>query len=318
MDRSSGARMTSVSSAGPRTPVSYLKRKGPDNGMQSDLLKLLEDLGTDSPIKPMEDYGLPSARPSSLAQYDLPAAGSSSASDAYAKETGSSSMERRASEGMSGQHSGSQRERETPSPLYQHNRTSTRQGRGPTPPSGSSLSSVNSRYSASTQRSTESSGLTDSATLNSMSSLAITPEFMQDDNSESSSSKNTSSRYVPSAGRTFSRTVSAPIQMGTSGQAARDEYEELSLTNRKRAELNKSTQESTREVSWVWLLLRSIVLTVFIIIKRETLDSRFLTTMQRQHRIPSLQLRTVTKHRLCDGELWMQRCKGRRAGNGLP
>lgn len=233
--------------------MSYLKRKGPDNGMQSDLLKLLEDLGTDSPIKPMEDYGLPSVRPSSLAQYDLPTADLPTTSDTYPSDARSSPMERRASEGMAGEHSsiraGIRRERETPSPSYLQSRTLSSHGRGPTPPSGSSLTSVNSRYSASTQRSTESNGLTDSATLNSMGSLAITPEYMNDDNNLSGSSKNTSSRYVPSAGRTFNRTVSAPIQMGASAQTIRDEYEELSLTNRRKAELHKSTQESAREVS---------------------------------------------------------------------
>lgn len=251
MDRSSGLRMNVTSGSGPRTPVSYLKRKGPDNGMQSDLLKLLEDLGTDSPIKPMEDYGLPSVRQSTLAQYDLPATGMPVAAGIYQTDARPSPMERRASEGMPGEQSGANiRDKETPSPLYQHNRPITRQARGPTPPSGSSLSSVNSRYSASTQRSTESGGLTDSATLNSMSSLAITPEFMNNGNNDSGSSKNTSSRYVPSAGRTFNRTVSAPIQMGTSAQAIRDEYEELSLTNRKRGELSGSTQESSLEVSY--------------------------------------------------------------------
>lgn len=253
MDRSSGVRMTATSGSGPRTPVSYLKRKGPDSGMQSDLLKLLEDLGTDSPIKPMEDYGLPSVRPSSLAQYDLPIANVPTISDTYPSDIRSSPMERRASEGMAGEHSsiraGMRRERETPSPSYLQTKTSLSHGRGPTPPSGSSLSSVNSRYSALTQRSTGSNGLTDSATLNSMGSLAITPEYMNDDHNDSGSSKNASSRYEPAAGRTFSRTVSAPIQMGATAQSIRDEYEELSLTNRRKAEFHKSTQESAREVS---------------------------------------------------------------------
>lgn len=246
--------MTSINGAGPRTPVSQLKRKGVDNGMQSDLLKLLEDLGTDSPIKPMEDYGLPSVRPSSLAQYDIPTAAPSNAARHHQLEVGSSPMERSASESMlDAQPNGNpvrMGEKETPSPLYQYNRSLTRQGRGPTPPSGSSLSSMKSIYSISSQRSTESNGLTDSATLNSTSSIALTPELVVEDKIPSGSFNSGSSRYVPSAGRTFNRTVSAPIQMGRSEQAAGDEYEELSLTNRKRAELGRSVNvESTREVS---------------------------------------------------------------------
>jgi hypothetical protein len=44
-----------------------------------------------------------------------------------------------------------------------------------------------------------------------------------------------------------------------------------------------------------------MVLIGFIICERETLDSRFLMTMQRQHHIPSLPRKTVTKRRLYDG-----------------
>jgi hypothetical protein len=245
--------MTSINGSGPRTPVSHFKRKGSDNGMQSDLLKLLEDLGTDSPIKPMEDYGLPSMRPSSLAQYDQPTTSRATATRDRELDVGSSPMERSASESMldaqqSG-HPGRVGEKETPSPLYQYKSSLARHGRGPTPPSGSSLSSLKSAYSISSQRSTESSGLTDSATLNSMGSIALTPEIAGEDQPPSAGSHSSSSRYVPSAGRTFNRTVSAPIQMGRAEQAG-DEYEELSLTNRKRADLGRSVNaESTREVS---------------------------------------------------------------------
>jgi hypothetical protein len=245
--------MMSSNASGPRTPVSHIKRKGTDAGGQSDLLKLLEDLGTDSPIKPMEDYGLPSVRPSPLAQYDIPSDGPAATARSREHAVASSPMERRASESMlDAQPSGylrSNGEKETPSPLYQYKST-VRQGRGPTPPSGSSLSSLKSAYSISSQRSLESSGLTDAATLNSIGSIALTPELDIEAQPSSAGSQSGSSRYVPSAGRTFNRTVSAPIQMGRSEQAAGDEYEELSLTNRKRADLGRSVNmESTREVS---------------------------------------------------------------------
>lgn len=252
MERSTGVRTTSINGSGPRTPVSHFKRKGADVGMQSDLLKLLEDLGTDSPIKPMEDYGLPSVRPSSLAQYDQPTTSSATATWDRELDVSSSPMERSASESMldaqqSG-HPGRMGDKGTPSPLYQY-KSLARHERGPTPPSGSSLSSLKSAYSISSQRSTESSGLTDSATLNSMGSIALTPEIVVEDQPPSAGSHSSSSRYVPSAGRTFNRTVSAPIQMGRAEQAG-DEYEELSLTNRKRADLGRSVNvESTRDVS---------------------------------------------------------------------
>ncbi|KAJ9109884.1 hypothetical protein QFC19_001863 [Naganishia cerealis] len=235
--------------------MSNLKRKGADNGVQqSDLLRLLEDLGTDSPIKPMEEYDLPSMRPSSLAQYDLPSSKASTLSGIDQPRAVSSPMERRASDGMitaqSSQGTTLVQEKETPSPSYPYSRQSSRQQRGPTPPSGSSLSSVKSSYSALSQRSSDTNGLTDSATLNSVSSLAITPELTTEENTHSGVSGSGSSRFMPSAGRTFNRTVSAPIQMGRHGSTPNDEYEELSLTNRKRVEQSRAAMlDSRREAS---------------------------------------------------------------------
>jgi hypothetical protein len=236
--------------------MSHLKRGVADNGMQqSDLLRLLEDLGTDSPIKPMEDYGLPSLiRPSSLAQYDGVTARSSTLSREGQLKPGSSPMERRASDSMivpqSNHDIADVRERETPSPSYPYGRQPSRQQRGPTPPSGSSLSSIKSSYSGISQRSVDTYGLTDSATLNSLGSIAITPELTTQEEASSTTSGSGSSRFVPSAGRTFNRTVSAPLQMGRHETTANDEYEQLSLTNRKRAEQSRSAiPDSRREVS---------------------------------------------------------------------
>ncbi|KAJ9124110.1 hypothetical protein QFC22_000905 [Naganishia vaughanmartiniae] len=249
MERTNDVRTGSTYGSTPRTPMSQLKRGGADNGIQqSDLLRLLEDLGTDSPIKPMEDYGLPSSiRPASLAQYDGATARSSTLSREIQLKPGSSPMERRASDSMiapqSNHGTADGQERETPSPSYPYGRQPSRQHRGPTPPSGSSLSSIKSSYSGMSQRSIDTYGLTDSATLNSLSSIAITPELTTEEGVNTGSG---SSRFVPSAGRTFNRTVSAPLQMGRHESTANDEYEELSLTNRKRAEQSRTAGLDSR------------------------------------------------------------------------
>ncbi|KAJ9106150.1 hypothetical protein QFC21_001293 [Naganishia friedmannii] len=230
MERTHDIRTGSAYSSTPRTPISHIKRGGADNGIQqSDLLRLLEDLGTDSPIKPMEDYGLPSSiRPSSLAQYDGAAARAPTFSRDGQLKPGSSPMERRASDSMiapqSNHGTADARERETPSPSYSYARQPSRQRRGPTPPSGSSLSSIKSSYSAISQRSVDTYGLTDSATLNSLSSIAITPELTTEDGGN----------------------ISAPLQMGRHESTANDEYEELSLTNRKRVEQSRTAVLDSR------------------------------------------------------------------------